>query len=208
MSFDDDAEWRAAGDEPTRRRSDPGAAPQYPEAPEPKPAHGKRNILIGAGAMVAVAAGIGIGIGVSGSHGSTVTPVSSSSDATIVLSGTLTIPFAGTDLFDPQAVDPDQTGTAGPGYGDPCQASGGFTDISQGAAVTIGDSAGKTLAVTPLDAGTVIGDAGQPASCEFDFQAKVPNGLNDYTVTIGHRGTQVFTLAQVGGNEVALTLGD
>lgn len=51
-----------------------------------------------------------------------------------------------------------------------------------------------------------MGDADAPASCAFDFTTMVPAGLSEYTVTVSHRGTQVFTLAQVQAGEVQLKL--
>lgn len=162
-------------------------------------------LVVGA-AVVVLGAGVGIGTAVG--HGSSSTPAAASSSAEpLALAGTITVPFLGTDLFAPQAVD-QSTGTgAAPLAGDTCTTTGGFTDISQGAAVTIGGPDGKTIAVIALSAGTVAGDAGSTAQCRFDFDTSVPPGLSEYTVTISHRGTQVFTPEQVREGQVALTLG-
>lgn len=167
--------------------------------------------LIGGVALVVLAAGVGIGLGLGG-HGSSGSPAvaaSSSSGSPEPLSffGSITVPFLGDDLFAPQAADPNVAATGAPVLGDSCVTRGGFTDVSEGTAVTIGGPDGKTLAVTALDAGKVTGDAGSPAQCTFDFDANVPDGLASYTVTISHRGTQVFTAQQEREGLVALTLG-
>lgn len=77
--------------------------------------------------------------------------------------------------------------------GTTCAGSGGYQDISAGVAVTIGDQAGKTLAVTSLGVGGFGG-----GGCQFAFSAKVP-AATTYTVTISHRGTQTFTPADIPG---------
>ena len=134
-------------------------------------------------------------------------PAATSSPAPLELAGSITVPFLGDDLFAPQAVDEADTGNnAAPVIGDTCVTTGGFTDISEGTAVTIGGPDGKTIAVVPLEAGQVTGQAGSPANCTFDFAANVPPGLSEYSVTISHRGTQVFSPAQVLAGDVQLTL--
>jgi hypothetical protein len=162
--------------------------------------------LVGGVAVLVLGAGVGIGLGLGG-HGSGGSPAASASPtspATLSMFGSITVPFLGADLFAPQASDPDATGA--PGIGDPCITAGGFTDISAGTAVTIGGPDGKTLTVTALEAGRVTGAAGSPAQCTFDFDANVPDNLSEYTVTISHRGTQVFTPEQVRSGGVDLTL--
>lgn len=200
-----ESQWPASDEEPVRQHGEPPVEmlTEQPEAAAmPQRSHKRRNLIIGGAIVIAAAIGVGVGVGIGGS-GKSAPPAA---PAPITVSGSITIPFASSDLFAPNAVDPLATGTAGPGLNDPCTTTGGFTDISQGAAVTIGDSAGKTLAVVALDAGSVQGNPGSPASCVFNFEAQVPS-VAEYTVTISHRGTQVFTLAQAQSG-MNLALGD
>lgn len=102
------------------------------------------------------------------------TSSSTSSSATTAVHGTLTLPDGGYSSI-----------------GTTCSGSGGYQDISAGVAVTIGDQTGKTLAVTSLGAGSFGG-----GGCQFPFSASVPAAAS-YTVTISHRGTQVFPASAV-----------
>ena len=122
------------------------------------------------------------------------------------MAGTLTVPFLSTDLFSPNARDTDAPPDAPPTVGDTCVALGGYSDISEGTAVTVGGSTGQTLNIGSLSRGTIIGQSGQPASCQFAFSVFVPSGQSLYTVTISHRGTQTFTPDQVAAG-ISLTLG-
>lgn len=103
----------------------------------------------------------------------------------------------------------DSTGT--PADGDPCEAGQGYSDISQGATVSVGGDKGQALAVGALSAGVesnVDDSAGTPlGDCVFSFDVLVPGGQSAYTVTISHRGTQTFTPVQVQQG-IALTLGE
>lgn len=173
-------------------------------APTPASKRRKRAMVIGISAVVILGAGIGIGTALNGSNPApTAKPKAA---ATLYLTGSLQIPFVGS-TGSPQALD--TTSSTELNTGDACTATGGFDDIAQGAAVTLGGPTGQTLAVGQLAAGTVT----QPLTsttpvCEFDFDGTVAAGLSEYTVTIGHRGTQVFTPTQVAQNDVLLTLGD
>lgn len=180
-------------------------------APTPlRPPWWRNRTVQAVGVVVAVcvvaAAAFLAGHASSGTAAASATDSPSPSAAQVDVAGTLTIPFAGTDLFAPNARDPEPGATAGPGLGDPCITQGGFTDISQGAAVTVGGANGQTLAIGALSAGSVIGKAGQAASCQFSFSVWVAAGQSEYTVTISHRGTQVFTPAQVAAG-IQLGLG-
>jgi hypothetical protein len=187
--------------EPDTALETTGATPTAP-APwwrQPGPA-----ILAGA---VIIAAGVGIGIALTGGSGSTpAAAASTTGPPSINMHGSLTIPFITTDLFNPNAHDTTVSATEAPRIGDPCEALGGYSDISTGVAVTIGGSSGQTLAVGALGAGSVAGQPGQSASCEFTFNVDVPGGQSLYTVTISHRGTQTFTPDQVAAG-ISLTLG-
>lgn len=162
-------------EEPVRRRSgepdtytiEGGRPPAEPEPISPV-SHARRNLVIG-GAAVIIAAGVAVGVTLAG--GSKPAPVAAAKPADILLAGSLQVPFLGTDLFAPQAQDPSDTGT--PGVGDICVTLGGYTDISQGAAVTIGDQTGKTVAVGALDPGAVETETGtqDTAACVFTFES-------------------------------------
>jgi hypothetical protein len=84
-----------------------------------------------------------------------------------------------------------------------CQGTGGFSDLSPGTAVVIQDSTGQTLATGALSAGRR--DPGSGA-CLMPFTVPdVKDGLGSYSVTISHRGTQVFTSANAHSG-VVLTI--
>jgi hypothetical protein len=153
--------------------SERAAIVEQPAEPrQPQPWYRRRNPLIAAGAVI-LAAGVGLAVGLSGG-GSPVTVRGS------ISLGELTY----LDMA-PGATVTDPT------VGDACQGADGYTDIAQGATVTIGGSTGQSVAVAALSAGKVNASG----SCEFDFTASVPD-QGSYTVTIGHRGTTTWTKAQ------------
>lgn len=84
---------------------------------------------------------------------------------------------------------------------DPCDAASGFEDVHAGTQVVIADEAGKTVALGQLDPGTLAGKAGQDVfslHCSFSFEvADVPGGHPFYRVSVGRRGSQQFTAAQL-----------
>ena len=173
--------------DPDSRRA--AAFTQWDRATAPKPRWRRRGPVAAAvGAALAVGAAAWLTAG--GGHAAPrAAPTASAS--TLSMQGTLVLSF-GSPLY-PNASDPEPGRTAGPDVGDPCTALNGYNDINQGSAVTIGDGTGRTLVVTALSAGSVAGDPGTTAQCEFSFSANVPAGRGTYTVTISHRGTQVFT---------------
>lgn len=126
-------------------------------------------VVLAAVAVVALGAGFGTGWA---SH--TSSSGNGSSSATTAIHGTLTLPDGGYSSI-----------------GTVCSGSGGYNDLTAGTAVTIGDQTGKTLAVTSLGAGG-FGNGG----CVFPFAAKVP-AATSYTVTISHRGEQVFPASDI-----------
>lgn len=72
-----------------------------------------------------------------------------------------------------------------------CQGTGGFSDLSPGTAVLVQDSTGQTIATGALAAGKRDAASG---ACLMPFTVThVKDGLSSYSVTISHRGTQVFT---------------
>lgn len=95
-----------------------------------------------------------------------------------------------------------------------CWTVGGYTDIVAGVAITIADPQGRTVATGALSAGTAqtthsdVLNADIITQCDFSFMVpNVPNGLASYSVTIGHRGTQVVQAADAH-DQVTLQLGD
>lgn len=113
------------------------------------------------------------------------------SNSTMVIHGSMTL--------GPATYLPDGTGG--------CTAGDGYSDISAGTAVTIGDQSGATIAVGQLQTGRAKGDdASYTDGCVFAFDVRAPGGRTEYTVTVSHRGTQVFTAEQAAAG-IALSLG-
>lgn len=103
---------------------------------------------------------------------------------------------------------------AGPGTpfsndGVACRGAGGYSDITPGAAVIVQDPKGQTVATGALQVGYPatttmsvpalgIKPAAFVASCSLSFAVpNVPVGLDSYSVTVSHRGTQVVRGAAV-----------
>jgi hypothetical protein len=116
---------------------------------------------------------------------------------TFVLVGTLTIEQSSSDLSNgPSLIAPTAQG---------CQGTGSYSDLSAGTAVVVTDSQGQQVAVGAMQTGRLTD--GQRNRCVMPFSVQdVPRGLPTYSVTISHRGTQVYTPqeAQAG---VALEIG-
>lgn len=80
--------------------------------------------------------------------------------------------------------------------GTPCTSDGGFTDIAEGAQVTVLSAEGTKLAVGALQAGVFEG-----FHCRFDFEVDgIPEGESLYDVTVGResRGAVTFSRDQLG----------
>jgi hypothetical protein len=173
--------------EPAAAAIDPAPVLEQPAEPQPSaPWYRRRNPLIVAAAAV-VAAGIGIGLALS------------NGPSTIQITGVLALgPF--------DAIDTTSTTVAN---GDACESSGGYTDITAGTAVVVGNGTGQTIGTGGLQAGieaNVDDTLGTPAgNCVFQFAVTVPAGESAYTVTISHRGTTTLTPDQVK-NGILLTL--
>lgn len=89
--------------------------------------------------------------------------------------------------------------TAGCDYG----ADDGYSDISQGAQVTVSVAA-KVIAVGQLQAGSDATDSG---TCSFVFTVNgVPAGRRLYGIQVSHRGTLYYTAAQLRKG-IQMTLG-
>jgi len=139
---------------------------------------------------------VGLAVGVAGcSSSAPATP------AQVHLKGTLTLSSGYLDNSTTSYVQTD---------GDPCAGGEGYSDISQGVAVTVGNQTGATIGVGALSGGVVQGarttGTVTTGTCVFSFDVPVPGGQSEYTVTISHRGTQTYTLDQVAAG-IALTLG-
>ncbi len=163
-------------DQPAGIRYSVGAPPQpaTPAAPTPlRTQWWKRPVPLDFTlALVVVGILAGGGIGATLFHGG-------SSSSTINVHGSITL-RSGAYNFG--------SGTSA------CSAADGYNDITPGAAVLIGDQTGATIAVGQLEPGHL---AQSGAGCSFDFNVKAPGGRSSYTVTVSHRGTQVFSPLQM-----------
>lgn len=169
----------------------PTATYETPVAPTSAPVPTRRGIAPGIVAVVAIA-GLGIGFGAGyAAHGSNepskqgavAATSAASTAATVTMHGSLTL----------------RTGAYVNQDGTNCVSGDGYSDISAGTAVTIGDQTGATVVVTQLQQGQITGNG-----CEFDFNTQVPSGRASYTVTVSHRGTQVFQPDQIMQANVVL----
>jgi len=86
-----------------------------------------------------------------------------------------------------------------------CQGTGGYSDLAAGTAVVVTDSEGQQVAVGAMQTGKL--DAGNRNWCVMTFSVpSVPRGLPSYSVTISHRGTEVYT-PEEAQRGVALEIG-
>jgi hypothetical protein len=85
-----------------------------------------------------------------------------------------------------------------------CYGKGGYADIRAGAQVVISDSAGATIAVGSLDAGTVTSGRG----CVLPFSVPgVPSGKGFYGIEVSHRGVLKYNESEFVTRNLELTLG-
>lgn len=82
-----------------------------------------------------------------------------------------------------------------------CRGEGGFSDIGEGASITIRDGTGKVIAVGNL--GRSVEDGG---ACVFRFQVDNVPEMDFYGIEISHRGVVNYSRDQVRGT-VQITLG-
>lgn len=101
-----------------------------------------------------------------------------------------------------------------------CAGRGGYSDIIQGATVTVTDQTGTIIATTGLAAGAMSTssntlDRPQPAvpvvddrTCQFAFSVKVPQRAF-YGIEVTRRGKLTYSAAELTkvGNYVEMTLG-
>ncbi len=124
----------------------------------------------------------------------------SSTPATLKVSGSITV--TADSLSSEQAM------------GGACVTDDGYSDITDGAQVTVEDSTGKAIALGTLQAGHVSelfgpGTAveGMAYRCVFGFTVNdVPAEEKIYSVEVSHRGKVNFTREKLNG-PIALTLG-
>lgn len=145
--------------------------------------------VIGAGAVGAVW-GITGGSGHTAKQTPTATPsrVAHRTPTTFVLTGTF-------ELTD---------GVVGDGAGG-CKGSDsqGYSDIFEGAAVTVYDATGTVVATGGLGESTRAGN-----TCRFDVAVSdVPTGRRFYKVEVSHRGTVQLTEAEASSGVFGATLG-
>lgn len=113
---------------------------------------------------------------------------------TMTVRGTMDI--EGRDNFSVSA--PDAVGNQ------TCAGSGGYSDLAEGAGVTVTDGSGNTIATGHLEAGIFI--RGTDA-CIFGFQVTVPDDKDFYGIEVTHRGTVEFSKADMKDGP-GLTIGD
>lgn len=161
--------------------------------------------LVGAGTALGLAVGLGLGYVLFHSDGKKTPPSTtpaaatssaSSSAADFTLAGKLTLKWS-TGAF-----ERTDSGV--------CAGSGGYSDIVDGAAVTITDQGGTVIATGQLDVGRANVDTAtnRPIDCTFTFSVMhVPDGKTFYGVTVSHRGAISYSAAQAKGGQVGLSLG-
>jgi len=177
--------------------------PPLPRRGRPRAPRWRSPAAIGASIVVVLGVGVAVGFLI-GPGGAAPAATASSSPPAVDVHGEIRLAFIASDLS-LNARDEVADGLAYAHVGDPCTALGGYSDISAGTAVTIGGSQGQTLAVGALSAGSLGGQPGLSATCDFTFSVQAPGGQSLYTVTISHRGTQTVTPADLADG-ITLTL--
>lgn len=115
----------------------------------------------------------------------------SSAPASFTLRGSLT-------LTSPTPLDYDHKA---------CTGSGGFDDIVKGAAVTVYDAEGKTVATGALGDGRYASED-STAPCVFPVVVPgVPGGSKFYRVEVSHRGQLTVSAADAKAGKFASSLG-
>jgi hypothetical protein len=139
---------------------------------------------------------------------------SDSKTAGVTVHGDLTV----TDYGTPRSLN-DRRSNVNVRTGDPCTADGGYSDIAEGAAVTVYDPSGKVIGVGSLDAGTVSKDVTTsgsalttgppyyPYECAWTFTVEDLPAVNFYGVAVSHRGTINVPKSELDTDGVHLNLG-
>lgn len=168
------------------------AAAIRPTVPPPPVSDSAPRSQAALGCLSALVLAVVIGLGaffVIGSHGApTPTPVLHR------ITGTL------------ELADTSAYGNGILAVGGSCWGTGGYSDITAGATVTLTDEAGTILASTSLGEGS-----GTASLCTFDFTLEgVPDTAKFYSVQVSRRGQVTNSHADMvaDGWTFALTLGD
>lgn len=97
-----------------------------------------------------------------------------------------------------------------PYVGMPCNASSGYSDITEGTQVTVRDAEGTIVALADLDSGTMggeVGDLAMTAPCVFRFTAReVPDDSAFYEVGVLDYGSSTHTRAELD-DRIELNIG-
>jgi hypothetical protein len=177
--------------EPLGPRAWPVGAPYPPPPPKPPRPNWVGPLVAGAVVLLVLLAAGGIAAVMLLRHRSAAPVVVSTAPAIVTVVGTLTLADAGgvLNLDDVR-----------------CSGMGGYSDIAEGAQVTVTDEGGTVLGVSQLSAGTLIG-GGMTRSCDFAFTVNnVPAGHQFYGVSVSHRGTIQVPAADL--DKVSLSLGN
>jgi hypothetical protein len=144
-------------------------------------------------------------------------PTTKAAPTTFTLTGTLDFIGGAThtpadpgdgDMWDPTPEEWD---------GDPCEGDGGYSDITDGTAVTVYGPDGDIVAlgsITQPDPYVIGGEAEQPGvpsdlGCKFQITVPdVPAGLGFYQYEIAHRGQLRLTEEDAKAGNASATLGE
>lgn len=85
---------------------------------------------------------------------------------------------------------------------DGCSGTDGYSDLTDGASVTVYDSAGTVIAVGSLDAGRQVGEA-----CLFPWSVSHVKKSSFYKVEVSHRGQLTYSYAQAKAGGLDSSIG-
>ena len=84
--------------------------------------------------------------------------------------------------------------------GDSCSGSGGYSDIAQGAPVTVKNQSGTVIGSGSLGPGTIEGDTTAVRACVFPFQVDDVSDAEFFQVEISRRGVLSYSKADMEAN--------
>jgi len=116
-------------------------------------------------------------------------------DAPITVYGTLVLNFGGVGF---------SNFTRHGGNGMRCQGIGGFADITAGASVTVRDGSGAIIALGRLAEGRVLIRRDGYPKCDFGFAVTDVPRKPFYEISVSHRNTVDYALADVISDPVKL----
>jgi len=92
------------------------------------------------------------------------------------------------------------------GVGFTCSGRGGYSDMKEGATVTVTDDSGRIIKVSELSTGVY----GSSSSCVFKFKAEKVPYSEVYQIEVSHRGKVVYSRQAIidANYTVNMTLGD